>query len=98
MSKKDLTEQEIRTRYITPAIQAAGWEPRQIREDVYITAGQIHPRGRMAPRGKRKRADYVLYHHNIPLAIVEAKDNNHPLGGGMQQAIEYAIMWDVPFA
>jgi type I restriction enzyme R subunit len=98
MSTKGLTEQEIRTRYITPAIQGVGWEPRQIREEVYITAGQIHPRGRMAPRGKRKRADYVLYHHNIPIAIVEAKDNNHPLGGGIQQSIEYATMWDVPFA
>jgi type I restriction enzyme R subunit len=82
LDKKDLTEQEIRTRYITPAIQGAGWLPRQIREEVYLTAGQIHPRGRVAPRGRRKFADYVLYHHNLPLAIVEAKDNNHPLGGG----------------
>jgi type I restriction enzyme R subunit len=98
VNKKDLTEQEIRTRFITPAIQDAGWRPRQIREEVYITDGQIHPRGRVAPRGKRKFADYVLYHHNLPFAIVEAKDNNHPLGGGMQQAIEYACMWDVPFA
>jgi type I restriction enzyme R subunit len=98
MNKKDLTEQEIRTRYITPAIQGAGWQPAQIREEVYITDGQIHPRGKVAPRGKRKFADYVLYHHNLPFAIVEAKDNNHPLGGGMQQALEYAGIWDVPFA
>ena len=54
MSKKDLNEQEIRTRYITPAIQGAGWLPRQIREEAYITDGQIHPRGRVAPRGERK--------------------------------------------
>ena len=53
MSIKDLTEQEIRTRYITPAIQGAGWQPNQIREEVCLTAGQIHPRGRVAPRGRR---------------------------------------------
>lgn len=98
MDKKDLTEQEIRTRYIYPAIHGAGWKPAQIREEVHITDGQIHPRGKIAPRGKRKFADYVLYHHNLPLVIVEAKDNNHPMGGGMQQALEYARMWDVPFA
>lgn len=99
MGKKDLTEQEIRSQYIYPAIhETAGWPRAQIREEVYITDGQIHPRGRVAPRGRRKFADYVLYHHNLPLAIVEAKDNNHPLGGGMQQALEYAAMWDVPFA
>lgn len=98
VNKKDLTEQEIRTRYITPGIQSVGWKPSQIREEVYITDGQIHPGGQVAVRGKRKFADYVLYHHNLPLAIVEAKDNNHPLGGGMQQALEYATMWDVPFA
>jgi len=97
MDKKDLTEQEIRTRYITPAIQSACWQPIQIREEVAITDGQIHPEGK-APRGKRKFADYVLYHHNMPLAIVEAKDNNHPVGGGMLQALAYARMWDVPFA
>ncbi len=97
MEKKDLTEQEIRTRYITPAIRQAHWQPHQIREEVAITDGQIHPDG-AAPRGQRKFADYVLYHHNIPLAIVEAKDNNAPVGGGMQQALAYAQMWDVPFA
>jgi type I site-specific restriction endonuclease len=90
--KKDLTEQEIRTRYITPAIQGVGWLPAHIREEVYITDGQILPRGRTTTRGKRKFADYVLYHHNLPLAIVEAKDNNHPLGGEMQQALEYAAI------
>jgi len=99
VDKKDLTEQEIRTRYITPAIRDdAGWPLIQIREDVYLTDGQIHPRGKSAPRGKRKFADYVLYHHNQPLAIVEAKDNNHSIGAGMQQALEYAEMCDAPFA
>ena len=71
MTKKDLTEQEIRTRYITPALRQAGWPLEQIREEHYLTAGQILPRGRKALRGKRKFADYVLYHHNLPLAIVE---------------------------
>jgi type I restriction enzyme R subunit len=92
LDKKDLTEQEIRTRYITPAIQPASWLPRQIREEVYLTDGQIHPRGRVAPRGRRKYADYVLYHHNLPLAIVEAKDNSHPFGSRMPEATEYAAM------
>ena len=98
MNKKDLTEQEIRTRYITPALRDAGWAANQIREELYLTDGQIHPGSKDAPRGQRTFADYVLYHHNRPLAIVEAKDNNHPLGGGMQQALEYAAMCDAPFA
>ena len=97
MDKKDLTEQEIRTRYITPAILDAGWPVNQMREEHYLTAGQIHPQGKTASRGKRKFADYVLYHHNHPLAVVEAKDNNHSVGSGMQQALEYAAMWDIPF-
>jgi type I restriction enzyme R subunit len=98
VTKKDLTEQEIRTRYITPAIRDAGWTLEQVREELYLTDGQLHPRGQIALRGERKFADYVLYHQNIPLAIVEAKDNNHPLGGGMQQALDYADMLDAPFA
>ena len=98
VDKKDLSEQEIRTRYITPAIRNAGWPADGVREELYLTAGQIQPRGRHAPRGTRKFADYVLYHRNRPLAVVEAKDNNHSLGGGMQQALEYADMLDAPFA
>jgi type I restriction enzyme R subunit len=98
MSKKDLTEQEIRTRYITPAIRDAGWPFNQIREELYLTDDQIHPQGKIAPRGKHKYADYVLYHHNCPLVIIEAKDNNHSLSSGMQQALEYAAMCDAPFA
>jgi type I restriction enzyme R subunit len=98
MGKKDLTEQEIRTRYITPAVQAAGWSKGQIREELYLTDGQILPQGQKARRGKRKYADYVLYHHNRPLAIVEAKDNTHSVGSGIQQAIEYAMLCDAPFA
>ena len=97
MNKKALTEQEIRTQYITPAIQEAGWAPGQIREEFKITAGAVIPRGKVSVRGKRKYADYVLFHKDLPLAIIEAKDNNDPVGGGMQQAINYAQMMDVPF-
>jgi type I restriction enzyme R subunit len=97
MSKKDLSEQEIRTRYITPAItQKAGWKTVQIREE--FTLGKIHVRGKSIMRGKRKKADYILFYKpNIPLAIVEAKDNKHSVGSGMQQALEYAEILDIPF-
>lgn len=69
-----------------------------MREEVFFTDGKMHLRGQVAMRGKRKRADYILYHQpNLPLAIVEAKDNNHPLGGGMQQGLAYAQILDIPF-
>ena len=99
MDKRQLTEQEIRSRYITPAIQAAGWKPNQIREELTFTAGRIIVRGNLSMRSQhRKRVDYLLYHKpNIPLAIVEAKDNNHALSAGMDQALEYAEALDVPF-
>ena len=105
MNKKQLTEQEIRTRYITPAIRAAGWQPHQIREEVTFTAGRIIVSGTLSMRSQqRKRVDYLLYcKPNIPLAIVEAKDNNHNLSAGMDQALEYAELLanakalDVPF-
>jgi type I restriction enzyme R subunit len=99
MTKQQLTEQEIRTRYITPAIQGAGWQPNQIREELYLTDGRIIVRGALAMRSQqRKRADYILYHKpNVPLAIVEAKANNHNVSTGMDQALDYAAMLDVPF-
>ncbi len=100
MDKKKLTEQDIRTKFITPAIvETAGWDKmKQLREEVYFTDGRIWVRGNLTSRGKAKKADYILYYKpNIPLAIVEAKDNKHPVGGGMQQAIEYAEILDVPF-
>ncbi len=99
MNKKQLTEQEIRTRYITPAIQAAGWKPGQIREEVTLDAGRIIVRGAVSMRSSdRKRADYLLnYKSGIPLAIVEAKDNNHSLSAGMDQVLQYAEIADVPF-
>ncbi|MDX1523002.1 MAG: type I restriction enzyme HsdR N-terminal domain-containing protein [Anaerolineae bacterium] len=69
-----------------------------MREEVYFTTGKMIVRGQMAVRGKRKRADYLLYHQaNRPLAVVEAKDNTHPLGAGMQQALDYAKILDIPF-
>jgi type I restriction enzyme, R subunit len=99
MDKRQLTEQEIRTRFITPALQGAGWQLSQIREEVYFTAGRILVRGNLAVRSQqRKFADYILYYKpNLPLALVEAKDNNHPVSGGMDQALEYAELLDIPF-
>ena len=98
-SKKDLSERDICTKFITPAIKKAGWDIQtQVREEVYLTNGRIIVRGKMHTRGKRKFADYVLYHKpNIPIAIIEAKDNNHSIGDGMQQALEYSEMLNVPF-
>ncbi|MEZ4398369.1 MAG: DEAD/DEAH box helicase family protein [Kofleriaceae bacterium] len=99
--KKDLSERDICTKYITPAIERAGWDVQtQVRENVYLTKGRVIVRGRLVSRGAAKFADYVLYFHpnaNIPLAIVEAKDNNHSVGDGMQQGLGYADMLDVPF-
>lgn len=99
MDKKKLSETDIRTKFITPAIQAAGWDLlRQVREEVTFTAGRIVVRGRLHTRGKAKRADYVLYHQtNLPLVVIEAKDNNQSVGSGMQQALDYAETLDVPF-
>jgi type I restriction enzyme R subunit len=99
MNKKQLSETDIRTKFITPAIQKAGWDiQRQVREEVTFTDGRIIVRGRLWSRGKRKRADYILYYKsNIPLAIIEAKDNKQSIGSGMQQALEYAEILDIPY-
>jgi len=70
----------------------------QIREEVAFTKGRIIVRGKMVTRGKAKRADYILYYKpNIPIAIIEAKDNNHSVGDGMQQALDYATTLNIPF-
>ncbi len=92
MDKKDLSERDICTKYITPALKKAGWDIHsQIREEVTLTAGRVIVKGQMGLRAKGKRADYVLYHKpNMPLAVVEAKDNKHSVGAGMQQAQGYA--------
>lgn len=99
MNKKDLSERDICTKFITPAIKTAGWDVQtQMREEVTFTAGRIIVRGKTVSRGKSKRADFILYHKpNIPLAIIEAKDNKHQIGDGMQQALGYAETLDIPF-
>lgn len=98
MDKKKLSERDICSKFINPALEQAGWTAHQIREEVTFTNGQIMVRGKLHTRGERKRADYVLYHKkNIPLAVIEAKDNNHSLGSGMQQALAYADCLQVPF-
>ncbi len=99
MNKKELSESDICAKYITPAITGAGWdEQSQIRREVNFTDGRIVVRGKLHTRGKRKRADYILSHKpNLPLAVIEAKDNNHAVGAGMQQAIAYAETLDIPF-
>ena len=100
MDKRTLSEAEICDRFITPALIGAGWDQRtQIRREYGFTAGRVMVRGKVAVRGEKKRADYLLLHRpNLPLAVVEAKDNSHPVGGGMQQALGYAQALDVPFA
>lgn len=98
MNKKALSETDIRTKFITPAI-AAKWDMMsQVREEVFFTAGQVIVRGKTVRRGTSKKADYILYYKpNIPIAIIEAKDNNHTVGAGIQQALSYANPLDIPF-
>jgi type I restriction enzyme R subunit len=100
MNKKELSEQDICTKFITPAIEGAGWDKmKQLREQVSFTAGRILVGKKTYKRGEGKRADYILYHKpNFPIAVIEAKDNKHGIGDGMQQAIGYAEALDVPFA
>lgn len=106
MNKKDLSERDICTKFITPAIQQAGWQQHLFREEVKLTDGRVMVRGKLAARiknpdakGGPKRADYVLYASaNVPLAVIEAKQNKYSVGHGMQQALVYAEMLDAPFA
>ena len=97
--KKSLSERDICTKYITPAITGAGWDlHNQIREEVSFTKGRIIVRGKLHTRGEQKRADYILYYKsNIPLAVIEVKVNGHSVGAGMQQALNYAETLGVPF-
>ena len=98
MSKKSLSETDICAKFITPAVIQAGWdEAMQIRREVGFTKGRIIVRGKLVTRGKAKRADYVLYYQHLPIALIEAKDNNHAVGDGMQQALDYATTLDIPF-
>src|SRR5882672_1906912 len=98
MNKKQLSERDICTKFITPSLRQAGWdEMTQLREEVSFTKGRIIVRGKLVTRGKAKRADYILYYKpNIPLAIIEAKDNNHSVGDGMQQALDDAQTLNMP--
>jgi type I restriction enzyme R subunit len=97
-NKKDLTERDICTKYITPALLRSGWDIQlQVLEEFAFTDGRIYVKGKLTARGERKRADYILlYKPGIPIAIVEAKDNNHSIGTGMQQALNYARILDIP--
>ena len=99
MDKKSLSERDICTKFITPALRRAGWdEMLQVREEVSFTKGRIIVRGKLVTRGQAKRADYILYYRpNIPVAIIEAKDNSHSVGDGMQQALGYAETLNIPF-
>src|SRR3546814_10671183 len=92
IDKKPLSERDICTKFISPAVKNAGWdEMTQVREEVSFTKGRIVVRGKMVSRGKAKRADYVLYYKpNIPLALIEAKDNSQSIGAGIPKALEYA--------
>jgi type I restriction enzyme R subunit len=99
MNKRALSERDICTKFITPALRGAGWDEQlQVREEVPFTKGRIIVRGKMVTRGKQKRADYILYYQsNIPIAVIEAKDNNCSVGDGMQQALGYAEVLNIPF-
>ena len=97
-NKKDLSERDICTKFITPALEQAGWDmQKQVREEVGFTDGRIYVKGNLTTRGKRKRADYILYYKpNIPVAIIEAKDNKHSVMAGIQQGLDYATILDIP--
>ena len=98
MNKQSLSEDDICAKLITPALLEAGWdEATQIRRQVSFTKGRIIVRGKLVARGKAKRADYILYVQGIAIAVIEAKDNTHPVGAGMQQGLDYALTLDVPF-
>ena len=98
INKKTLSERDICTKFITPALVKAGWDKDlQFLEEVFFTDGKIYVRGKFTARGNRKRADYILYYKpNIPIAIIEAKDNNHSVRAGIQQGLDYARILDIP--
>jgi type I restriction enzyme R subunit len=100
MDKKILSERDICSKFITPALRKAGWDlETQIREEFSLTNGRIIVRGKLHTRAANKRADYVLFYKpGIPIAVIEAKDNKHSVSDGMQQALGYAEMLQVPFS
>ncbi|QTA80236.1 putative Type III endonuclease, res subunit [Desulfonema limicola] len=98
-SKKDLSEADIKAKYITPAVKNAGWDENlQFRREVSLTDGRIIVKGSLFSRGRPKQADYILYYKpNIPVAIIEAKNNKHSVRSGIQQALSYReLLEDVP--
>ncbi len=97
--KHDLTERDIVTKFIIPALVAAGWDLHtQIREEVTFTKGRIIVRGKLHIRGATQRADGIIYYKpNIPIGVIEAKDGSHTVGAGMQQALTYGDTLDIPF-
>ncbi len=99
MYNKPLSERDICTKFITPALKNTGWDiQRQIREEVFFTDGRIIVQGSLHARGNRNRADYILYYKpNIPVAIIEAKASKKGNGSGMQQALEYAEILQLLF-
>lgn len=98
LQKKDMTEEDIKLQYITPAVTSK-WERKKITMETQITDGKINLKGNLAVREKGKRADYLLYlSPNNPIAVIEAKDNKHQISEGLQQAMQYAKMLDLPFA
>lgn len=99
INKATLTEADIISKYLLPAIKAAGWDDlTQVRQEVKLLDGKVVVRGQMAARKKVKSADIVLYHKmGLPLAVIEAKANKHEIGKGMQQGLDYARLLDVPF-
>jgi len=99
MNKKNLSESDIKAKFITPAILKSGWdEQTQLGREIFFTDGRIYVKGRITARGKRKFADYILFYKpNVPIAVIEAKDNKHSVGGGIQQALGYANTLDIPF-
>lgn len=100
LPKSQMTEEDIKLNYITPALLGRGWQSKITMETkVQFTDGKINLRGNLVAREAPKKADYILYiERNYPIAIVEAKDNNHSVSFGLQQAMTYAQMLDVPFA
>ena len=99
VNKKELKEQEIRTLFITPALQRKGWAVSvNMREEYYFTDGRVLVIGNQHSVAEGKKADYLLYHKGKPIAVVEAKDNKHAVGGGIQQAMDYAQILDLKFA
>ncbi len=98
MNKKELSESDIKAKFITPSLLKAGWdEQTQLGREIFFTDGRIFVKGKLTSRGKRKFADYILFYKpNVPIAIIEAKDNKHSVKSGIQQALDYANILDIP--